>query len=315
MRCFTSWSGLKEARLPAALSQNSDAPGWFVERLADAYGGIKAREILAMHRVPAPLDLTVKSDPQKWAEGLGGIVLANGTVRLSRFDGKVADLPGFSEGAWWVQDVAASLAASLMGDVKGRRVADLCAAPGGKTACMANAGAIVTAVDVSASRLKRLALNLSRLGLGADIVASSLLDFVPKQLFDAVLLDAPCSSTGTARRHPDVPWTKTAEDINKLAALQLRLLKHSITLVRPGGRIVFANCSLDPLEGEKLVSQFLDERKDAELSPIGQDELPGMPQLVTAEGWLRTTPADLDLGAPEISGMDGFFAARFVRLN
>jgi 16S rRNA (cytosine967-C5)-methyltransferase len=214
-----------------------------------------------------------------------------------------------------VQDAAANLAASLMGDVKGKRVADLCAAPGGKTACMANAGAIVTAVDVSAPRLKRLASNLSRLGLRAEVVTSSLLDFVPDQLFDAVLLDAPCSSTGTARRHPDVPWTKTPEDIAKLAALQLRLLRHSVTLVRPGGHIVFANCSLDPLEGEELVSRFLDVQKNVAPWPIGHQELPGMAHLITAGGWLRTTPADLDIGAPEISGIDGFFAARFVRLN
>lgn len=303
----------KETALPDMLAKTSDAPDWFIERLRNAYGTEKALAILAMHRIPAPLDLTVKEGAAGWAEKLNGRVLPNGTVRLESFQGKVSDLPGFAEGAWWVQDVAASLPARLMGDIGGRRVADLCAAPGGKTASLVLQGARVTAVDMSASRLKRLQNNLSRLGLAAETRIANLLDFKPAVPLDAVLLDAPCSSTGTIRRHPDVAWTKTLEDVEKLAALQLSLLRHCMSLVRPGGVILFSNCSLDRLEGEELTARFLSEEGNAESLAFLPGELPGFAHLIDQEGRLRTTPADLDLGRPEISGMDGFYAARFRR--
>ena len=305
----------KATALPQMLAAMDDAPDWLVERLRSAYGTDKAHAILAAHRRPAPLDLTVKADAAGWAEQLNGIVLPNGTVRLESFEGKVSALPGFAEGAWWVQDVAASLPARLMGDIKGKRVADLCAAPGGKTASLILQGAIVTAVDMSASRLKRLEGNLSRLGLSAETRIANLLDFKPAEPLGAVLLDAPCSSTGTIRRHPDVAWTKTPEDIEKLAALQFRLLVHCISLVKPGGVILFSNCSLDPLEGEALAARFLAEQAGVGRYAFEPRELPGFAHLIDAQGFLRTTPADLDLGRPEISGMDGFFAARFKRLN
>jgi 16S rRNA (cytosine967-C5)-methyltransferase len=305
----------KETALPEMLAKTDDAPDWFVTRLQGAYGAEKTRAILAMQRLPAPLDLTVKDDAAGWAEKLNGLVLPNGTVRLESFEGKVSDLPGFAEGAWWVQDVAASLPARLMGDIKGKRVADLCAAPGGKTASLILQGAKVTAVDMSASRLKRLQSNLSRLGLVAETRIANLLDYKPSEPLDAVLLDAPCSSTGTIRRHPDVAWTKTPEDIEKLAALQLKLLKHCLSLVKPGGVILFSNCSLDRLEGEDLAAQFLSDEPNAAPYGFSPEELPGFAHLIDAQGCLRTTPADLDLGRPEISGMDGFFAARFKRLN
>jgi 16S rRNA (cytosine967-C5)-methyltransferase len=305
----------KEMALPETLAKTDDAPDWFIERLRQGYGAEKARAILAMHRLPAPLDLTVKEDAAGWAEKLNGLVLPNGTVRLERFEGKVSELPGFAEGAWWVQDVAASLPARLMGDIKGKRVADLCAAPGGKTASLILQGAAVIAVDMSAPRLKRLQSNLSRLGLKAETRIANLLDFKPAELLDAVLLDAPCSSTGTIRRHPDVAWTKTLEDIEKLAALQLKLLNHCVSLVKPGGIILFSNCSLDRLEGEDLAARFLSDQKSAESLAFLTEELPGFAHLIDAQGCLRTTPADLNLGRSEISGMDGFFAARFKRLN
>jgi 16S rRNA (cytosine967-C5)-methyltransferase len=190
----------KAETLSKTLAETLDAPDWFVKRLDAAYGQDKARAILAMHRIPAPLDLTVKSEPQAWAEKLNGIVLPSGSVRLEKFDGKVSDLEGFADGEWWVQDVAASLPVRLMGDIKSKRAADLCAAPGGKTAALARAGAHVTAVDLSASRLKRLESNLTRLKLTAGTFAGNLLNFKPDELFDVILLDAPCSSTGTARR-------------------------------------------------------------------------------------------------------------------
>ena len=299
--------------LAQILRETVNAPAWFHERLAAAYGPDRAMAILSMHRIETPTDFTVKSDADGWAEKFGGRVLPTGSVRVARLQAAVPDLPGFEEGAWWVQDAAAALPARLLGGIRGLKVADLCAAPGGKTAQLALAGADVTALDISASRLKRLRRNLARLGLEAATVAADIRAYQPAELFDAVLLDAPCSSTGTVRRHPDVPWTKSPEDIVKLAGLQRELLDKAVEFVRPGGRIVFSNCSLDPLEGEDLVRSFLEERKDVRLDPIGASDFPTVATFIAPEGWLRTTPADLDMGTPEFSGLDGFFAARFVR--
>ncbi|RUZ78541.1 MFS transporter [Mesorhizobium sp. M7A.F.Ca.US.006.01.1.1] len=303
----------KETELPAALAATDEAPKWFSDRLKATYGNEKARQILEAHRVEAPVDFSVKADPGLWAEKLGGIVLPTGTVRIENLVGPVTELPGFAEGAWWVQDAAASLPARLFGDVTGLRVADLCAAPGGKTAQLIVAGAKVTAVDTSKNRLVRLTQNLARLGLSAEIVQADLLNYEPEELFDAILLDAPCSSTGTVRRHPDVPWTKTSADVKKLADLQRRLLARTVTLVKPGGRIVFSNCSLDPLEGEDLYRAFLAGTPEITNDPLRQGEIAGIDPFLTPQGMLRTTPADLDLGAPERSGLDGFFGARMRR--
>jgi 16S rRNA (cytosine967-C5)-methyltransferase len=304
----------KDKTLTETLAATEDAPDWFRERLVAAYGAEKAAAILAAHRIEAPTDFTVRTEPDKWTARLGGIVLPTGTVRVERLAAPVPELPGYDEGAWWVQDAAASLPARLLGDVAGMRVADLCAAPGGKTAQLATAGAEVTAVDISANRLKRLGANLARLGLEAEIVTTDLMKYAPAQPFDAILLDAPCSSTGTVRRHPDVPWTKTPDDIEKLAEVQYRLLARAVELVRPGGKIVFSNCSLDPAEGEALLERFLAERADIRLDPVLPDEVSGVGPFITARGTLRTTPADLALGTPALSGMDGFFAARLRRL-
>jgi 16S rRNA (cytosine967-C5)-methyltransferase len=289
-----------------------NAPEWFAESLVTAYGAEKAAAILAMQAVEPPLDLTVKSDPQGWAERLGGIVLPNGTVRLAKLDGALTELPGFAEGEWWVQDAAASLPARLMGDIRGKRVADLCAAPGGKTAQLALAGADVTALDISANRLARLRTNLDRLNLPVHTIETNLVQYQPDEPFDAVLLDAPCSSTGTVRRHPDVPWTKSPEDIAKLAALQAQLLARAAELVKPGGIIVFSNCSLDPSEGEAVASEALDNPL-LEAYPVLEEEFAGLKGLVTPEGFVRSTPADYPHEEIRLSGMDGFFAARFRR--
>ncbi|BCH29974.1 MFS transporter [Mesorhizobium sp. L-8-10] len=304
---------VKERALPAELAKNDDAPDWFSRRLADAYGEDKARAILAAHRLEAPIDFTVKSDPDEWAERLGGIVLRTGSVRVERLTAPVTELPGFAEGEWWIQDAAAALPARLLGDIAGLEVADLCAAPGGKTAQLVLAGARVTAVDMSKSRLRRLAANLERLRLSADIVEADLATFTPPRLFDAVLLDAPCSSTGTVRRHPDVPWTKSLQDIGKLAGVQRRLLARAVQFVKPGGRIVFSNCSLDPAEGEELHAAFLAESHGISDDPIRPGEIAGAEGFVTPAGALRTTPADMNLGTSALSGMDGFFAARMRR--
>ncbi|MCV0394312.1 MAG: methyltransferase domain-containing protein [Rhizobiaceae bacterium] len=294
----------------ARADPGGDAPDWFVSRLKAAYGDERARRILDLHRVEAPVDFTVKDDAEGWAARLDGIVLPTGSVRVGKLPARVPDLPGYVEGHWWVQDAAAALPARLLGEVRGLRVADLCAAPGGKTAQLAAAGAQVTAIDVSASRLKRLRTNLLRLAVEADVVEADLFAYRPTEAFDAVLLDAPCSSTGTVRRHPDVPWTKGLDDIETLAALQERMLRRAVELVKPGGRIVFSNCSLDPREGEALVERVLATDSRFARDSVRAGEFAGIDPFILADGTLRTTPADLDMGRSEISGLDGFFAAR-----
>ncbi|MCW4117080.1 RsmB/NOP family class I SAM-dependent RNA methyltransferase [Aurantimonas sp. MSK8Z-1] len=291
-----------------------DCPAWFYERLVAAYGNDAAARIAAAHRLPPPLDLTVKRDPALWAERLGGRLLPTGSVRLPGNGGPVTELEGFAEGEWWVQDAAAALPARLFGDLDGKRAADLCAAPGGKTAQLALAGAEVTAVEISVSRLRRLRANLERLGLTAQLVQGDLSTLRAPALFDALLLDAPCSSTGTLRRHPDVAFTKSPAEIEKLAAVQARLLADAAKLAAPGGRLIFSNCSLDPLEGEAVADAFLAEHRHFALDPVSPDEVTGLAEAVSPTGMLRTTPAMLDLGDPALSGLDGFFAARFRRI-
>ncbi|MCR9123590.1 MAG: methyltransferase domain-containing protein [Phyllobacteriaceae bacterium] len=296
------------------------APAWFTERLTAIYGAETAAAIDACHRRPAPVDLTLADEnPQnfaRWAETLDAIALPTGSLRLTT-PGAITALPGYEDGAWWVQDAAAAIPARLFGDVAGRQVLDLCAAPGGKTAQLAAAGARVTALDQSANRLKRLSSNLDRLGLAdrCETVATSLFDFEADAPFDAVLLDAPCSSTGTVRRHPDVPWTKTPEDIAKLAALQARMLDRAAEFVAPGGTLVFSNCSLDPSEGEDVARAFSSNHADFTPLPVTGDEVPGLSSTITGDGHLRTTPADLPLSgdAAPLGGIDGFFAARWRR--
>lgn len=303
----------KERALPAALAQTSDTPEWFESRLVAAYGEEHAAAIRAAHRIEAPIDLTVKSEPAEWAEKLGGIVLPNGSVRLTSIDGPIASLPGFEEGEWWVQDAAAAIPAQMFGDLSGKRVADLCAAPGGKTAQLVHAGGHVTALELSPNRAKRLRANLSRLQLEAEIVVGDLMDYAPDVLFDAVLLDAPCSSTGTVRRHPDVLWTKGPQDVAKLASVQARMLAQAVKLLKPGGILVFSNCSLDPEEGEALYSAFLASNPEIAPLPIVPAELPFAAPYLTEHGAIRTTPAGMDMGSPEASGLDGFYAARMLR--
>lgn len=310
-----SLARVKERALPAEMAKNNDAPDWFADRLTTAYGAGKAQAIMAAHRAEAPVDFTVRSDPERWARAFGGFVLPTGSVRVEKLPASVSELPGFSDGEWWVQDAAAALPARLFGEVSGLAVADLCAAPGGKTAQLAAMGARVTALDASSNRLQRLRSNLERLGLEAQTVESDLFAFRPAEPFDAVLLDAPCSSTGTVRRHPDVPWTKSPADVAKLADLQFRMLGTAIRLVRPGGLVVFSNCSLDPSEGEDLVARFVAEEPDIDLMPIRAGDISGADEFIRQDGTMRTTPADWNRGSPGVSGLDGFFAAKLLRLR
>jgi 16S rRNA (cytosine967-C5)-methyltransferase len=288
-----------------------NTPDWLWDRWVAYWGEARAREIAAAHLDEPPLDLTVKSDPALWAERLLGRVLPNGSVRLVP-KGRIDALPGFADGEWWVQDIAASLPARLLGELAGQHVADLCAAPGGKTAQLVLGGASVVAVDSSKTRLALLAHNLTRLGLDAECVHEDAATWQPGELFDAVLLDAPCSSTGTIRRHPDIPYTKSAKDIATLTELQARLIDNVARLVKPGGRLVYSTCSLEPEEGEAQIAGFLTRNEGFSLDAIAPGELFGQKDWIEPSGCLRTFPYELKLDGPEWSGMDGFFATRLV---
>src|SRR5690606_31403933 len=265
--------------------------------------GERADAIAVGLAAPPPLDLSL-ADPARtaeWAERLGGTSLVPGHVRLARGDA-VADLPGFAEGAWWVQDLAASLPARLLGAGEGRRALDLCAAPGGKTLQLAAAGWQVTSVDASDRRLDLLRANLARTGLAASVIRADALAWSPDAPFDAILLDAPCTATGTCRRHPDVLHRIGGRQIAEMAQLQERLLARAAGWLAPGGRLVYAVCSLEREEGEAQVARI-----PLGSGPIRREELPEWLS-PTAEGWVRTDPGLL----PEHGGMDGFFIARFT---
>jgi 16S rRNA (cytosine967-C5)-methyltransferase len=286
-----------------------NTPDWLWARWIARYGEDRAHAIAAANLVEPPLDLTVKTNPEKWAEQMSGRVLPNGSVRLLP-KGRIEALPGYEQGAWWVQDVAASLPAHLMGRVAGKRVADLCAAPGGKTAQLALGSASIAAVDISKTRLKTLSTNLARLGLDATTVAADATTWSPNERFDAVLLDAPCSSTGTIRRHPDIPYLKLPKDIEDLATLQARLLDNAVALLKPGGTLVYSACSLELEEGEAQIAALLARNRAIQVDPILPNDVFGQADWIQSPGFFRTFPYQLDLGTPEWSGMDGFFAAR-----
>ena len=296
--------------LLASLDTSVDVPDWLWQRWCAAYGEETARAIAAAHRAEPPLDISAKDDPAGWAAKLGGSLTATGSVRLAEA-GAIEQLAGYDDGAWWVQDMAAALPARLFGDVTDKRVADLGAAPGGKTAELAAAGARVTAVDISANRLKRLSANLARLSLSAETVAADILDWQPTEPFDAVLLDAPCSATGTIRRHPDVAWLKTPQDIATLAALQARMIDRAATLLRPGGTLIICTCSLEPEEGEAHLPGAA-ARNGLTLKPIAAAEIGGLAATVTPAGTVRTLPCH-DAGAGVPPGMDGFFVMRLTK--
>ena len=295
-------------------SQNLDIPPWLLARWIGAYGETTARQMaLAIGHEPS-LDITVKSDAAQWASRLHGETLPTGTVR-TLLQGSVTMLPGFTEGQWWVQDAAAALPARLFGDVGGKTIADLCAAPGGKTAQLAQAGARVTAVDRSPARMARLRDNLARLSLQADDVVTDAAEWPGPGNggFDGVLVDAPCTSTGTIRRHPDVAWLRQEADIAALTALQKRLLQRAVALLKPGGTLVYCTCSLEPEEGEQAIASLLAAESGVRRAPVEVSEVAGLSEIVTANGDLRTLPCHLPHTDPRLGGLDGFYAARLVK--
>ena len=288
-----------------------DTPQWLMRRWAATYGAETARAIALAHANEPSLDLTAKGDPQALAALLNGHVLATGSVRVIAH-GPVTQLPGFAEGEWWVQDAAAALPARLLGDVRDKSIVDLCAAPGGKTAQLALAGAQVVAVDRSKPRLVRLQENLTRLKLTAETVAADATVYRGGP-FDGVLLDAPCSSTGTIRRHPDVQWLKSESDFAALAKLQRALLDNAVELLKVGGILVYCTCSLEPEENEHAIAALLARNPNLCRRPVAASEIGGLADMLNADGDLRTLPCHLPDSEPRRSGLDGFYAARIEK--
>ena len=290
-----------------------NTPDWLWTSCTETYGEATCRAIVEAHLGEPPLDLSPVSDaPERVSElcaALGARPLPGGSLRLHGA-GDVTRLAGYEAGEWWVQDAAAALPARLFGAVAGKRVLEIGAAPGGKTAQLAAAGARVVAVDRSAARLGRLEENLARLGLSAEVVQADALDWQPTESFDTVLLDAPCTATGTIRRHPDIPHLRGPADVGRLAELQGRLLARAATMVAPGGLLVYASCSLQPEECEQCVDAFLTSSPEFARLSVRAGELEGLSEAVTAAGDLRTLPCHW----AEHGGMDGFYAARLRHL-
>ena len=291
-----------------------NTPDWLWQSWSRAYGAERTLAIATAHLKEAPLDVTLRDDDGSWCEKLQAMKLPTGSLRRTA-GGSVASLPGYAEGAWWIQDAAAALPVRLFETVAGRDIVDLCAAPGGKTAQLASAGARVTAIDRSSRRLDRLVTNLKRLGLPVSAIAADALTWRPEQPVDAVLLDAPCTATGAIRRHPDVPHLKQPEDVARLAVVQENLLRAAVDILRPGGILVYCTCSLEPEEGPERVEALLRSGAPVERRPSGRDEIGaddiGAPDWVTPVGDLRTLPCHL----AEYDGVDGFYAARLVKLG
>ena len=290
----------------AALPELPTLPAPFGMRWTADWGGDVAAAAARGFASEPATDLTLRdaAETAHWTAELGGMSLAPGHIRIPR-QGPLIELPGFGEGAWWVQDLAASLPARLLRAQPGERVLDLCAAPGGKTLQLAATGATVTALDQSDTRLDRVRDNLARTGLRATVIAVDALDWTTAERFDAVLLDAPCSATGVFRRHPDVLHLKGSRDLTPVLALQSALLDRALAMLAPGGRLVYATCSLDPREGEAQLAALQARTPQLRIDPVCADELP--PGLASSPyGWVRTLPGQLAAHG----GLDGFFIVR-----
>jgi 16S rRNA (cytosine967-C5)-methyltransferase len=308
-RCAREGAGIVDE----VKAETLDLPPWLVKRWIAQYGEATAKEMARAILHEPSLDLSVKSDGAQWASRLHGELLPTGTVRTV-LQGSVTMLPGFSEGQWWVQDAAAALPARLFGDINGKQIADLCAAPGGKTAQLAQAGAHVTALDRSPARVARLKDNLARLSLLAEAVVADANEWqATNGGFDGVLVDAPCTSTGTIRRHPDVAWLRQETDLEALTPLQKRLLAKAANLLKSGGTLVYCTCSLEPEEGEAQIAALLAADSSLRRAPIAAGEVAGLTEILNADGDLRTLPCHLRHDDPRLAGLDGFYAARLVK--
>ncbi|GLQ54473.1 RsmB/NOP family class I SAM-dependent RNA methyltransferase [Devosia nitrariae] len=291
--------------LPQSLLLPADA----ARRWSSAYGESAVTRFAGALLAGAPLDLTLKDPSPERIAALGAVHLIADSVRVAERDRPVDALPGFAEGEWWVQDAASALPARLMGLPAGARVLDLCAAPGGKTAQLVKAGYQVAAVDADPARIGRLETNLDRLGYKAETLTTDAGTFAPSSLYDGVLLDAPCSATGTFRRHPEVLWHRTAHGIAGRVSLQRALITNAFRCLKPGGTLIYCVCSLEREEGKDQVAWALDTLTGLELAPIVTEEVVGLEGGITPEGLVRTHPG-LDPGGVA-GGMDGFFVARF----
>ena len=290
----------------AQTSIELNTPAWLLDFWVKDYGRDIAMKIIKANAVEPSLDITVKSEVEKWQEALKAEMMPTASLRLQNA-GLIQELAGFDQGAWWVQDIASSLPVKVMGDVSGKSVYDICAAPGGKTAQLLAKGAHVVAVDRSPKRMARFEENMARLGFTdfeIEIADASVWD--PKNKADTVLVDAPCSATGTIRRHPDMPYQKQAIDIEKLQSTQRRILSKAASLIKVGGEIIYCTCSLQRCEGEEQIEWFLQENPGFEITPIS---LPELSECITSEGYIRALPFHMS----EKGGMDGFFVARLVK--
>ncbi len=289
-----------------------NTPEWLHNRWKHQFGKDAAKKIARAHQQEPSLDISVKSNAEKWAKELNATLLPTGSIRLSNA-GNPVKLSGFDEGEWWVQDAAAAIPARLFGEISGKKIIDLCAAPGGKTAQLVAAGADVTAVERSPERMKRLALNLKRLGLEANLVTEDAGKYTPPHPPDAILLDAPCTATGTIRRNPDVPYLKTHKNITDLVKVQKRLIDHAADILKPGGTLIYCVCSLEREEGEDQISNLLEKDRRFSLLPISKEEIPGLPMAINSRGDVRILPHYWSNFEPGMQGLDGFYIARLTK--
>ena len=302
-----------QAELASIDPARANLPDWIYKAWCGTYGLARTNAMVEQCLKPQiPLDLTLKNDTEreKWQDALEATVTPTGSLRLASHD-RVDSLPGFAEGAWWVQDAAATLPVKMFGDVEGKEALDLCAAPGGKTMQLAAAGAKVTALDLSSKRLERVRENLERVDLEAELVSHDLLRFKPDRQWPIVLLDAPCSATGTTRRHPELIHQRQPQDIAHFASLQARMLDHVADFVAPDGLLIVCTCSLQNEEGPDLIADFLMKNPDFGIEPLLPGEAPDLDPFVQKDGSLRTSPDQW----PAIGGLDGFFAARLRNLS
>lgn len=286
-----------------------NTPGWLWQEWMKDYGVETALNIAGANLDEAPVDFSVKNHPDQWAQTLDAEILPTGSLR-KKSGGFIPDLPGFTEGHWWIQNAAAALPAKLLGDITGKTIVDLCAAPGGKTAQLAAAGAKVIAVDRSSPRVQRLAENMQRLHLDVETVIADGALWRPADPVDGVLVDAPCTATGTIRHQPDVLYLKESKDQEKMTALQRRLLVGAVHMLKPGGTLVYCTCSLQRAEGEDQTEWLLEQNLPIRLLPIQKNELPGISEMIIGQGEIRALP----FYWKEQGGIDGFYVARFRKL-